>query len=58
MGNPEGKRPQGRSRRKWVDIIKMDIREIRWGVMDWIHLSQDSDQWFALLNTLMNIRVQ
>jgi hypothetical protein len=57
VGKPEGKRPLGRSRRRWVDYIKMDIREIRWGGMDWIHLAQDKDQFLALLNTLMNIRV-
>jgi transposase len=49
-----GKRPLGRPRRRWVDNIKMDLREIGW---DWIDLAQDGDQWRALLNTVMNLRV-
>jgi hypothetical protein len=57
MGKPEGKRPLGRPRRKWVDNIRMDLREIGCGVMDWIDLAQDRDQWSALLNMVMNIRV-
>jgi hypothetical protein len=54
---PEGKRPLGRPRRRWVDNIKMDLREIGWDGMDWIHLAQDRDQWRALVNTVMNLRV-
>jgi hypothetical protein len=54
---PEGKRPLGRSRRRWVDNIKMDLREIGWDDMDWIDLAQDRDQWRALVNTVMNLRV-
>jgi hypothetical protein len=54
---PEGKRPLGRPRRRWVDIIKMDFREIGWDAMEWIHLAQYRDQWRALVNTVMNIRV-
>jgi hypothetical protein len=50
-GNPEGKRPLGRPRRRWVDNIKMDLREIGWGGMYWIDLAQDRDQW------IMNLRV-
>jgi hypothetical protein len=57
VGNPEGKRPLERSRRRWVDNIKMDLREIGWGGMDWIGLAQDRDQWRALLNEVMNLRV-
>jgi hypothetical protein len=57
MGKPEGKRPLGRPRRRWVDNIKMDLREIKWDGMDWIGLAQDRDQWRALVNTLMNLRV-
>jgi hypothetical protein len=53
----EGKRPLGRSRRRWEDNIKMDRREIRWGGMDWIHLAQDRDQWRALVNAVINLRV-
>jgi hypothetical protein len=44
MGKPEGKRPLGRQRHRWVDNIKMDLREIGWGSMDWIDLAQDRDQ--------------
>jgi hypothetical protein len=44
-------------RRRWVDNIKMDLREIGWDYMDWIDLAQDRDQWRALVNTLMNLRV-
>jgi hypothetical protein len=54
---PEGKRPIGRPRRSWEDIIQMDRREIGWGGMDWIHLVQDRDQWRALVNSVINLRV-
>jgi hypothetical protein len=54
---PEGKRPLGRPRCIWVDNIKIDLREIGWGSMDWIVLAQDRDQWRALLNTVMNFQV-
>jgi hypothetical protein len=57
MGMPEGKRPLGTPRRRWVDNIKMDLREIGWDGMDWIDLAQDMDQWRALVNTVMNLRV-
>jgi hypothetical protein len=57
VGIPEGKRPLERPRRKWVDNIKMDLREIGRGGMDWIDLSQDRDQWMALGNTVMNLRL-
>jgi hypothetical protein len=57
MGMPEGKRPLGRRRRRWVDNIKMDFIDIGWVDMDWIYLHQDRDQWRALVNTVMNIRV-
>jgi hypothetical protein len=57
VGNPEGKRPLGRPRRRWVDNIKMDLREIRWDGIDWIDLAQDRDQWRALVNAVMNLRV-
>jgi hypothetical protein len=56
VGKPEGKRQLGRSRRRWVDNIKMDLREIGWGGMDWIDLVQDRDQWWALVDTVMNLR--
>jgi hypothetical protein len=54
---PEGKRPLGRPRRRWVNNIKMDLREIRWDGMNWIDLAQDRDQWRALVNAVMNLRV-
>jgi hypothetical protein len=57
VGKPEGKRPQGRPRHRWVDNIKMDPREIGWVGMDWIDLTQDRDQWRACVNTVMNLRV-
>jgi hypothetical protein len=56
VGKPEGKTPLGRPRRRWVDNIKMDLKEIRWYGMDWIDLAQDRDQWRSLVNTLMNLR--
>jgi hypothetical protein len=57
VGKPEGKRPLGRSRRRWVDGVKMGLREIGWDGMDWIDLAQDGDQWRALVNTVMKLRV-
>jgi hypothetical protein len=57
VGKPEGKRPLARPRRRWVDNIKMDLREIGWVDMDWMELAQDRDQWRALVNTVMNHRV-
>jgi hypothetical protein len=57
VGKPEGKRLLGRLRRRWVDNIKMDLGEIGWDGMDWIDLAKDRDQWRALMNTVMNIRV-
>jgi hypothetical protein len=57
VGKPEGKRPLGRPKHRWVDTIKMNLREIGWGGMDWIDVTQDRDQWKALVNTVMNLRV-
>jgi hypothetical protein len=57
VGNPEGKRPVGRPRRRWEDNIRMDLREIGWGGMDWIDVTQDRDQWRAPVNTVMNLRI-
>jgi hypothetical protein len=57
VGKPEGKRLLGKPRRRWVDNVKIDLREIGWGGMDWIDLAQESDQWRALVNTEMNLRV-
>jgi hypothetical protein len=58
VGKPEGKRLLGRPRRRWAYNIKMDLREIGWDVMDWIDLAQDRDQWKALVNTVMKLRVR
>jgi hypothetical protein len=57
VGKPEGKRPLGRPRYRWVDNITMDLREMGWGGMDWIDLAQDRDQWRALENMVINHRV-
>jgi hypothetical protein len=57
VGEPEGKRPLGRLRRRWVDNMKMDLRRIRWDDVDWIDLAQDRDQWKALLKMVINLRV-
>jgi hypothetical protein len=56
-GKPEEKRPLGRPRRRWEHNIKMDLREIGWSDMDWTDQTQDRDQWRALVNTVMNLRV-
>jgi hypothetical protein len=57
VGKPEGKRPLNRPRRRRVDNIKTDLREIGGGGMDWIDLARDRDKWRALLNTVMNLQV-
>jgi hypothetical protein len=57
VGKPEGKRPPGRPRRRWVNNNKINLREIGWDGMDWIDLTQDRDQWRALVNTVMNLLV-
>jgi hypothetical protein len=57
VGTSEGNRPLGRSRHRREDNIKMDLRDIEWGGMDWIDLAQDRDQWMALVNTIMNLWV-
>jgi hypothetical protein len=57
VGNPEGKRPLGRPRYRRVDNINMNLREIRWDGMDWIDLTQDRDQWRAVVNAVMNLWV-
>jgi hypothetical protein len=57
VGKPEGNRPLGRPRCRWEDDIRMNLREIGWGGMDCIDLVQDRDQWRALVNTAMNLRV-
>jgi hypothetical protein len=57
VGKPEGKRPPERPRRRWEDVIKMDLRENGWGCVEWIHLAQDRDRWRAVVNAVMNLRV-
>jgi hypothetical protein len=58
VGKPEEKEPLRRPRSRWADNIKMYLREIEWDGMDFIDLAQDRDQWKALLNTVINRRVQ
>jgi len=57
VGKLEGKRPHGRTWRRWEDNIKLDLQEVGCGDMDWIELAQDRDRWWALMNAVMNIRV-
>jgi hypothetical protein len=57
VGKPEGKRPLGRPRRKLMDNIKVDLREIGWHGVDWIDMAQDRDQWRAIVNTVLIPRV-
>jgi hypothetical protein len=57
VGKPEGKRPLGRPRRRWMDNIKMDLSEIGLSVVDWIGLAQDRYRWRTLVNSVMNLRV-
>jgi hypothetical protein len=57
VGRPEWRRPLGRPRSRWEDNIKMDLREIGFGDVDWIHLAQNRDRWQAVVNTIMNLRV-
>jgi len=56
-GTREGKRPLGRPRHRWEDNIKMGLKEVGCGVMDWIDVSQDKDRWRAVVNAVMNILV-
>jgi hypothetical protein len=58
VGKPEGKRPLGRPRCRWKDNIRMGLQEVGCGGMVWIGLAQDRDRWWALVNAVMNIRVQ
>ena len=57
VGRPEGGRPLGRPRRRWVDNIRMDLQEVGCGFMDWIGLAQDRDRWLTLVSAVMNLRV-
>jgi hypothetical protein len=58
VGKPGGKRPLGRPRLRWVNNIKVDLLELRLSVVDWIGLAQDRYRWRALVNSVMNLRVQ
>jgi len=57
VGKPEGKRPLGRPRRRWVDNIRIDLLEVGCGYVDWIGLAQDRDGWRTLVSAVMNLRV-
>ena len=57
VGKPEGRRPLGRPRRRWVDNIRMDLQEVVWEYMDWIGLAQNSDRWRTLVSAVMNLGV-
>jgi len=57
VGKPEGKRPMGRSRRRWVDNIRMDLQEVGCGYVDWIGLAEDRDRWRTIVSAVMNLGV-
>jgi hypothetical protein len=57
VGKPQENEPLGRSRHRWEDNIQMCLREIRWGALDWIHLSWDRNQWWTFMNMVMNLWV-
>ena len=57
VGKPEGRRPLGRPRRRWMDNIRMDLQEVECGYVDWIGLAQDRDKWRTLVSAVMNLRV-
>jgi hypothetical protein len=57
VGKPEGQKPFGRPRRRWKDNINTDLRELRYGGIDWIDLAQDRNRWRALVNAVMNLHV-
>jgi hypothetical protein len=57
VGKPEGRRPLGTPRRRWLDNIRMDIVEVGWSDVDWIGPSQDRDRWRALVDSVLNLRV-
>jgi len=57
VGKPEGRRPLGRPRLRWVDNIRMDLQEVVCGYMDWIGLVQDRDRWRTLVSAILNLRV-
>jgi hypothetical protein len=55
FGKPEERRPLGKPKHRWEDNIRMDLKEIGWKGMDWIHLAHDRNQWWVLVNTVMNL---
>jgi hypothetical protein len=57
VGKPEGRRPLGRPRRRWVDNIRMDLQEVGCAHVDWIGLAEDRDRWRTLVSAVMNLRV-
>jgi hypothetical protein len=57
VGKPEGKRPPGRPRHRWVDNMGMDLGEVEWSDVDWIGLAQDRNTWRVLANSALNLRV-
>jgi hypothetical protein len=57
VGKPEGKRPLGRPRRRWLDKIRMDLGEVGWGDVDWIGLAKNRNRWRALVNSVLILRV-
>jgi hypothetical protein len=57
VGKPEGMRPLGRPKRRWMDNIMMDLVEVGWGDVDWIGLAQDRDKWRTLVNSVLNLQV-
>jgi hypothetical protein len=57
VGKPDGRRPLGRPRRRWLDNIKMDLVEVGWNHVDWIGLTQNRDRWGGLMNSVLNLRV-
>jgi len=57
VGKPEGRRPLGRPRRRWVDNIRMDLQEVECGYMIWIERAQDRDRWRTLVSAVMSLRV-
>jgi hypothetical protein len=58
VGKPEGKRPLGRPRSRWVDNIRMDLEEVRWGDVDWIGLAKDRNRWRALVNSVLKETIE
>jgi hypothetical protein len=57
VGEHEWKIPLGRPRYRWEDNIRMDLRKMGWDGADWMHLTQDRDQWLSAMNTVLNLRV-